>query len=281
MGALGASEVMWVGRAPPTGSAYRHASSVEVAVTQVPLPHVLVIDPIDDRDQASWLQQGQSALKMFGVVLCVPELTAAIIEAASRAELACCLPRGCDANARQSIFAAVKLLVAHRRSVVAADETLAAYASTLTRGEWSLKSPSEAEALATVLAASCPEPERRVGGLLELLINAIEHGNLEITGSDKRLLLAEGRWYDELMTRLADARWASRSVRVTFERNTHGISFSIEDDGAGFDFTDVLTRQLDHNDTRHGRGIALARLMSFDELNWQGRGNRVTGRIRP
>jgi hypothetical protein len=272
---------MWVGRAPPAGAGYRHAASIEVAVVQSPLPLVLVIDPVDDHDQSHWLQPTPRALAMFGLVLCVPEVTGQLTEATAAAGLAGCLPRGCEAGARHALLSMVQTFVAGRRGVVSVEATLQACGSTLRRGAWTLKSPSEAEALATVLAASCPEPERRVGGLLELLINAIEHGNLEITGPGKRLLLAEGRWYDELMARLADERWASRSVHVTFERSAEGISFSIEDEGAGFDFAEVLERQLDANDTRHGRGIALARMMSFDELTWQGRGNKVTGKIRP
>jgi hypothetical protein len=118
-----------------------------------------------------------------------------------------------------------------------------------------------------------------VGGLLELLINAIEHGNLEVTGDEKRALLMDGRWHDELLARLDDPRYASRAVRVTFERRTSELFITIEDDGAGFDFAEVLRGGLDENFSRHGRGIALARLMSFDDLQWEGRGNRVIGRI--
>ena len=51
------------------------------------------------------------------------------------------------------------------------------------------------------------------------------------------------------------------------------------DDGAGFDFAEILRGSMDENFSRHGRGIALARLMSFDDLRWEGRGNRVIGRI--
>jgi anti-sigma regulatory factor (Ser/Thr protein kinase) len=152
----------------------------------------------------------------------------------------------------------------------------------LLEASWVLKTPEEAEVLASLLAECCPKPDRRVGGLIELLINAIEHGNLEITGPGKRALLAEGRWYEELLLRLADPRYAERSVRVSFERQADGeIVFSIEDDGVGFDVAEVLDRELTQNDTRHGRGIALARLMSFDKLSWEGRGNRVVGRIHP
>ena len=55
------------------------------------------------------------------------------------------------------------------------------------------QSLEEAEALAYYLGNICPEPERLRCGLVELFTNAIEHGNLEISYSDKTKLLLENR----------------------------------------------------------------------------------------
>jgi hypothetical protein len=48
-----------------------------------------------------------------------------------------------------------------------------------------------------------PEPRSAVYGLNELLINAVEHGNLGITYDEKIKLVVEGRLESEIERRLA------------------------------------------------------------------------------
>jgi len=274
--------VAWVGRSPPHGQPCAQVGSIAQALALAPSPELLVIDPVDPTEWKDWLAFAQPALHRTGLVLVVPEVDAAMQAKASAAGVLCCLPRGLDLAARAAVLAAALQLQRLRRAELDPARLARTGGATLRTASWTLRTPEQAEAVATLMAACCPAPERRVGGILELLINAIEHGNLEITGPDKRALLSEGRWYDELLLRLADPRWAARRVWVTFEREPSGtIVFCIEDEGEGFDFAEVLARELSKNDTRHGRGIALARLMSFDELKWEGRGNRVVGRIFP
>ncbi len=271
--------VVWVGRAPPTPD-FVHLRAMSLALAQVPMPSVVMVDPPDDSALDAWLDElVQPAFSALAVVLVVGEARPEVIAAAARAKVTCCLPRNSDATSRAAVIEAALQLGAERRDRIQS-QVLARIGPTMSRGEWRLRTLEEAEALALVLAGCCPKPERRIGGLLELLINAIEHGNLEISGPEKQALLMAGKWHDELLLRLDDPRYAARTVRVTFERLAHGeLVFSIEDDGAGFDHVGVVAEQLDHNETRHGRGIALARMMSFDSLVWEGRGNRVVGRI--
>ena len=61
-------------------------------------------------------------------------------------------------------------------------------ANTLTlldHGRFSFRTLDEARHLAALLAKSCPEPEHKTRGLSELLVNAVEHGNLGITYQEK------------------------------------------------------------------------------------------------
>jgi CheY-like chemotaxis protein/anti-sigma regulatory factor (Ser/Thr protein kinase) len=129
--------------------------------------------------------------------------------------------------------------------------------------------------LASAMAQAFPDPTRVMMGLTELLLNAVEHGNLEIGYEDKTRLRDEQRWEAEVAARLADARYAARVVRVTLSREPEKIRVHIRDQGAGFDFGLYLdidpTRAFD----THGRGIAMARLVSFDELHYLGDGNEV------
>ena len=66
----------------------------------------------------------------------------------------------------------------------------------------SVRTLEEVEDSACFLASCFPEPERVVAGLMELLVNAVEHGNLGITYEGKKLLIADNKWRDEIHRRL-------------------------------------------------------------------------------
>lgn len=129
--------------------------------------------------------------------------------------------------------------------------------------------------LAAVLAAACPEPQRRVIGLSELLANAVEHGNLGVSYDEKSRLIAEQRFDEEVETRLAQPENSNKCVDVAFERLEDLISITITDQGDGFDWKNYLKMDPARVFDSHGRGIALARNLSFDGLQYQGRGNQV------
>lgn len=142
-------------------------------------------------------------------------------------------------------------------------------------GIFSCRTLEEARLLAKSLAHACPQPERVVTGLQELLVNAVEHGNLGITYRDKTRLLLEGRWQEEVARRQEDSCLGRKRVRVALERSQEQVSLTIEDEGDGFDWQDYLEFSPQRAFDPHGRGIAMARLMSFDGLEYQGKGNRV------
>ncbi len=137
----------------------------------------------------------------------------------------------------------------------------------------------EARDLAVLLANACPEPKRVAVGLTELLLNAVEHGNLGISYQEKSRLREAERWDEEINRRLADPVYAAREVRVTYRREPTAICMVIEDQGDGFDFA----RYLDMDPVRafdtHGRGIAMSRMLSFDVVEYHGCGNRVAVRV--
>lgn len=137
----------------------------------------------------------------------------------------------------------------------------------------------EASELATLLAGLCPDPQASHLGLAELLLNAVEHGNLGITYADKTRLLEEGRWLEEVERRQELAAYRGREVEVRLEQTTSLLAFTIVDQGQGFDWRSYLdfdpARAFDPN----GRGIALARARSFTRLEYEGAGNRVVATI--
>jgi CheY-like chemotaxis protein len=113
-------------------------------------------------------------------------------------------------------------------------------------------------------------------GLVELLNNAIEHGNLGITAAEKEAALASPDGYAPLFnSRLHDPRHAWRKVTITTTTTGDQCEWIIRDEGAGFDWRAHLT-QLQTPDVLRlsGRGIFLSRFQ-FDEIEYLGAGNAV------
>ena len=126
-----------------------------------------------------------------------------------------------------------------------------------------------------LLASTCPDPGNRALGLKELFFNAIEHGNLGITYDEKTRLEKEDSWKEELQRRLNLPENQDKYVVVHLERHAHEIVFIITDQGAGFDWRPYETMDPQRMFDSHGRGIAMARSLCFDELRYRGRGNEV------
>ena len=137
----------------------------------------------------------------------------------------------------------------------------------------------ESRDLATMLANACPDPNRSVVGLLELLLNAVEHGNLGITYAEKSRLREEGTWDEEIERRLRQPGYAERYVEVEFQRCEREIAIRIRDQGEGFEWEKYLDFDPERAFDSHGRGIAMSRMMSFDELTYLGRGNEVLVKV--
>ena len=133
----------------------------------------------------------------------------------------------------------------------------------------------EANDLAKVLANACASPNKVVTGISELLINAVEHGNLGIRYEDKSRLVRKGGWQDEVKKRLQAPENRDKKVLVSFKREGPINKIVIEDEGSGFEWKKYLTLDPHRAFDSHGRGIAMAKIMSVDEINYQGCGNKV------
>jgi DNA-binding response OmpR family regulator len=145
---------------------------------------------------------------------------------------------------------------------------------------FSMQTVDHARDLGTILAQTCPDPAAAVVGLTELLLNAVEHGNLGITYEEKSRLADKDAWREEVDRRLSLPDNASKRVTVTFERNRESVSFVIRDEGPGFDWTRFLDVDPSRAFDTHGRGIAMARRLSFQNLQYNARGNEVTATIK-
>lgn len=114
---------------------------------------------------------------------------------------------------------------------------------------------------------------------LELLINAIEHGNCRITFEEKSAWLESGGDIMELIRKKnLDQEVKERKVRVEYTVGPEQSTFSIEDEGAGFDWRSRLAKKPDEPGL-HGMGISMARHYA-SELSYNEKGNKVSFTVR-
>ena len=147
------------------------------------------------------------------------------------------------------------------------------------KSSYILRTLEESRLLAKQLAQHCPNPDTAFVGLFELLINAIEHGNLEITYAQKSQLQAQDAWEGEIERRLALPEYANREVHLQTWQTDKSRFFLIRDQGKGFDWRPFLAINPERLLHSHGRGIAMAHRLAFDSLEYRGCGNEVLATI--
>lgn len=145
----------------------------------------------------------------------------------------------------------------------------------ITRCEFEFRTLNEAEDLACFLASCFPDPKIALSGLAELLINAVEHGNLSIGYEGKTDLINKGFWREEVERRLELPEYRDKIVRVLLERRGEELVVKIRDEGQGFNWKSYLKIDPARATDNHGRGIAHANLHSFDRLTYNEIGNEV------
>lgn len=111
--------------------------------------------------------------------------------------------------------------------------------------------------------------------LREILMNAVEHGNLRINPDEKRAAQTAGRYVDFLAQALKTPEAQNRRIRVAYSINQTRAWFQVEDEGPGFDFEAELSRASEGADIAGGRGLAMAATF-FDVVRFQDQGRTVS-----
>lgn len=113
--------------------------------------------------------------------------------------------------------------------------------------------------------------------LYEMLVNAMEHGNLEINYEMKKNLLEEVVDYQRfLQERASEEPFINRKVRVSYTYDRKSLAFTIDDEGKGFDVSKVPNPHASENLERlNGRGIFISRV-NMTKVLYNDKGNSVT-----
>lgn len=154
------------------------------------------------------------------------------------------------------------------------DDKLKAY-QYLQDATFAFRTDAEARQVAMLLSSFCVSVDIALMGLTELMLNAVEHGNLGITYEEKTRLIEEGRLREEVERRLALPEFADKMATARFCRIGKRLIFNITDQGKGFDwarYLEMSEERLMHN---HGRGIAMSRNIAFSSLTYNAAGNSV------
>jgi DNA-binding response OmpR family regulator len=181
-----------------------------------------------------------------------------------------------------TLVAIVRSAVQDRRDYLALQYNLSQTRSilhNLESAEFWFCSQLEARSLATLTAHVAHNPERVVLGLTELMLNAVEHGNLGISYAEKSALIAADAFQVEVENRLQLPAYAGKRARLMINHDQAMLHYTICDEGTGFDWHPFLAMSPTRAFDTHGRGIAMAKLMSFDQLEYCGHGNMVIASI--
>ncbi len=181
-----------------------------------------------------------------------------------------------------ALAAIVRIALADAADQTAAANRSAQQAETLRlmeSADFRFSTLDEANRLAGLLASLCPEPAAVSMGLTELMINAVEHGNLGISYAEKSRLKREDTWEAEIARLQALPENCGKAARIGVRRSTDEIVFTVRDEGRGFDWR----RYLDFEPARifdpNGRGIAMAGRMSFARIEYLGSGSEVVAAV--
>jgi len=149
----------------------------------------------------------------------------------------------------------------------------------LQKAVFHVQTAAEAQAIASVLAYMTPDQKRTAVGLFELILNSIEHGNLEIGYKLKSQLIKNSKLQTEIARRLSLEENKNKFVIVTLEHKADFFEFTISDNGTGFNYSNFLDFEENRSTDSHGRGIMIANRLSFDYLEYRDSGSTVVCRV--
>ena len=113
--------------------------------------------------------------------------------------------------------------------------------------------------------------------LREIIINAIEHGNLNISFEEKSAAIMDERYFSLIRERQTSPETRDKKVAIEYSINSEQIVYTITDEGEGFRYDEYLStanETVNNEFIPHGRGLLMTRNI-FDEVKFNEKGNTV------
>ena len=111
--------------------------------------------------------------------------------------------------------------------------------------------------------------------LMELLMNAVEHGNLNISYEEKSKWLSNGGDMLSLIEKKnKEPQNKNKKIKISYAIRKKASAFRIKDDGNGFDWRKYLNKKT-NTEELHGRGISLSK-SCIHQITYNEKGNQVT-----
>lgn len=114
--------------------------------------------------------------------------------------------------------------------------------------------------------------------LQELVMNAVEHGCLELCYRDKIDAMAKDQYDELIQRRRQETRFRDRrvTIRAIYDKRQQILTYQIADGGKGFNWKSRMNRPLDACPTgdASGRGVFLAHSF-FPDITYNDKGNEV------
>jgi len=149
----------------------------------------------------------------------------------------------------------------------------------LEEATFNFKTIDDVHTIAMLVSSACPRTDRSMAGLFELMVNAVEHGNLGIGYATKSALNKAGEWGKEVDRRQELECYRNKMAQIHFKRKKDHIEITITDQGEGFDWKSYMEFDVQRLLDSHGRGIAIANNVSFDQLEYNAKGTEVIARL--
>lgn len=114
-------------------------------------------------------------------------------------------------------------------------------------------------------------------GLQEAIINAIEHGNLEIDFETKsRLKKMEGNYWDHVIDICNKDNLEKRKIKVQYYLFSDHVQYIITDEGKGFNWKQYVATTPGSNLIDNYHGVGLTMLQDIFEVSFNEKGNEIT-----
>ena len=111
--------------------------------------------------------------------------------------------------------------------------------------------------------------------IYEALMNAIDHGNLEISYKSMNINCDEAMYELIKKERLTNPEYGNRKVTARYQVSDDRITYHIKDEGSGFNIRNIEDPTSPHNlEKCSGRGLALIK-MYMDEVSFNDKGNEI------